>query len=498
MILKGISVNQDPPTKDYLWITPKGNTRFWNGSIWKTLSSGGGGSSLIDLIGSDPIGGTYPIYWTGSEFSAITGALENDISGKVNGYTLSSTVNAGTANYLAYYNSSNQIDDTSKLSCDGNYLHILNDTDVGGTTTPTNAPFTIGTLTSQHIEIDANEILSKSNGTIPSTLYLQDSTGYVEVAGSGLGVCGTNTGYNLYVNGTSYLNGVTEIPNLLYINDYIRLGQGGNVIDGYRKSTGAWSGLHLNYYSTGNVYICNGGGNVGIGTSSPSYKLHVAGTAHITNNTTIGGYLGLTQTAGAGVGISLYGSPPSSGAPTYGIMFATTNNYGEFGDVKKISGSSNTWATYFTMGTYSTDVNRGWIFRNVTSGNNVASISTNGNFCAKGGVTALATASSDKRLKKEIKPFNAKQIIDKLNPVEFEWNKKANKYNSNLELDKKNYGLIAQDSDGIIDNLVFDLPDGKGYKGVRYEKLIPILLQAVKEQQKEIDELKQIIKKLKV
>jgi hypothetical protein len=66
-----------------------------------------------------------------------------------------------------------------------------------------------------------------------------------------------------------------------------------------------------------------------------------------------------------------------------------------------------------------------------------------GNLSSSGYVTALVSNSSDKRLKKEIKPFNAKQIIDKLNPVEFEWNKKANKYNSNLELNKKNYGLIA-------------------------------------------------------
>ena len=125
---------------------------------------------------------------------------------------------------------------------------------------------------------------------------------------------------------------------------------------------------------------------------------------------------------------------------------------------------------------------------------NASTTKCNGNFYAVGAVTALQSSSSDKRLKKNIKSFNAKQIIDKLNPLEFEWNKKANKYNSNLELNKKNYGLIAQDSDGIIDNLVFDLPDGKGYKGVRYEKLIPILLQAVKEQQKEIDELKRKIK----
>ena len=111
-------------------------------------------------------------------------------------------------------------------------------------------------------------------------------------------------------------------------------------------------------------------------------------------------------------------------------------------------------------------------------------------------VTALATNSSDKRLKKNIKSFNAIEIVKKLKPVQFEWNNEAKKYNENFK-DGKNYGLIAQDSDGIIDDFVFDLPDGKGYKGIRYEKLTPILLQAIKEQQSEINELKNIIKELK-
>lgn len=315
---------------------------------------------------------------------------------------------------------------------------------------------------------------------------------------TGLGIGTDSPDYKLHVNGSTghagghiYLTGAnassstgntTQLVFGTSSSNHVAVSSNSNALI-INPSTASTTGQIVLGVNGGSSYFTSSG-NFGIGTNSPAYKLTVEGNI-VASNT-----IGVSQTAGSGVGISLYGSPPSSGLPNYGLAFASTSNFGKFGDVQ------GDWATYFTMDT-TWGTRRGWVFRTNNTSLNVASISSEGNFCAYGGVTALATSSSDKRLKKNIKPFEAKSIIDKLKPIEFEWNKKANKYNSNLELNKKNYGLIAQDSDNIIDNLVFDLPDGKGYKGVRYEKLIPILLQAVKEQQSEINELKQIIKDLK-
>ena len=65
--------------------------------------------------------------------------------------------------------------------------------DASGTADNKPALIVGGASTAQHIEIDGNEILSKTNGTTPGILYLQDSTGEVRVAGSG-GLSVTNGG----------------------------------------------------------------------------------------------------------------------------------------------------------------------------------------------------------------------------------------------------------------------------------------------------------------
>jgi hypothetical protein len=74
------------------------------------------------------------------------------------------------------------------------------------------------------------------------------------------------------------------------------------------------------------------------------------------------------------IGISLYNGHGESTNPTYGIMFTGTPGSGTFGDV------TGNWATYFTMNSSS---GRGWIFRENSTGSNVASISNRGYLTAQ-------------------------------------------------------------------------------------------------------------------
>ena len=56
-------------------------------------------------------------------------------------------------------------------------------------------------------------------------------------------------------------------------------------------------------------------------------------------------------------------------------------------------------------------------------------------------------------------------------------------------------GVIAQEIEKVLPEVVAQRADG--YLAVKYEKIIPLLIEGFKEQQKEIESLKEEIQKLK-
>lgn len=170
---------------------------------------------------------------------------------------------------------------------------------------------------------------------------------------------------------------------------------------------------------------------------------------------------------------------------TNGSTTKFLNEKGAFTTVQSgsgtVSGTQNKIAK-FTNGTTVGDSH----ITETTSGA-VTTVSVDGNITATGNIVCLAN-SSDKRLKTDVEPFKGLDIVDSLNFVKFKWNDTACALNGYYKNDDTNYGVIAQDSDGVIDGFVFDMAGG--YKGVRYEKLIPIMAQAIKELKAEVEELK--------
>ena len=101
------------------------------------------------------------------------------------------------------------------------------------------------------------------------------------------------------------------------------------------------------------------------------------------------------------------------------------------------------------------------------------------------GGDVVAYASSDERLKDNIELIsNPIEKVQSLKGVTWDWNSNADELQKTLP----NVGVIAQDVEKVLPQLVIDRDNG--FKGVDYAKLTGLLIEAIKDQQKQIDELK--------
>ena len=113
---------------------------------------------------------------------------------------------------------------------------------------------------------------------------------------------------------------------------------------------------------------------------------------------------------------------------------------------------------------------------------------TSGEIWAYGDI--VANKSSDRRLKKYIKNIkNPLEKLSKINGVTFEWKKTDEKMKKEVHSHEgHDVGVIAQEIEEILPEIVATRDNG--YKAVYYEKLIPLLIESVKELKAEVDELK--------
>ena len=105
--------------------------------------------------------------------------------------------------------------------------------------------------------------------------------------------------------------------------------------------------------------------------------------------------------------------------------------------------------------------------------------------------TVFLTVESNGTLRKTnfgISDFRLKQNIKKLeNPLEKIVRMRGVSYEFIENPNQKRMGFIAQEVEKVFPEAVFESENG--FKGVRYDDLIPVLLEAIKSQQKQIESL---------
>ncbi len=218
-------------------------------------------------------------------------------------------------------------------------------------------------------------------------------------------------------------------------------------VGGVQKAIEYVSGNDLRFYLGGDRMAITSGGNVGIGTTVPSAKLEVAnGTFRALDSATQ-----YPPTTGTGLEmLSLSGT---------GFVFQFNRSTGTYGPIH-ITGSS------INLGTNTT---------------------------VSGSVTATAFYySSDARLKKNVGVIAGNKALKDvlaLEPVTYNWVDEARGTGSQL-------GFIAQQVESIVPELV-TTDASTGMKAVDYARVAPLLVGALQAQQKQIDELKKEIEKLK-
>jgi len=294
-------------------------------------------------------------------------------------------------------------------------------------------------------------------------------------------------------------------------------------------------------------------GNLGIGTTTPTTRLHVVGNGFFTTGLTVlsSGVSSAYQSNGvalsaAGYSYGVYaigrtGIYAVSSGNEYGVYGtggetglyghgSSTGVYGSSGYVG-VQGEGDSWgcigsaASGGVYGSSSSSGGYGGDFysavgtgiRAITgrsdkkwAGHFDGSIYTSGNFQA-----------SDKNLKKNIQDFgNAIDLINRLKPKIFEF-RNDDKFKSLNLPGGLHYGFIAQELEQVLPNVVqeidvspvegIDPVTGKLDKTIRpqntpkkemnvkaanYTEIIPLLVKAIQEEQDEIKELKQTINKL--
>jgi hypothetical protein len=292
-----------------------------------------------------------------------------------------------------------------------------------------------------------------------------------------------------------YSNETSAVGVRSYIGGIINSTSQGSLIFGTTGATGSLTGGT----TVGERMRINSSGNVGIGTSSPSYKLDVNSGDFVIdeiairavnnestpkgvliiptadddsyNYNTISGDTVIVATGGRSLVIG-------AGGLGSGFRFSGTSTPTPTSAVVTTGARLGIGAAFYVSSeqpSTNIDVDGNARFRNIGSDPSAGAL----HYTLNG---TLTTATSDIRLKENVEPLtNSLEKVLQLTGVTYSW----------IGQEGKRIGFIAQEVEKVIPELVFTNNNTEDkIKGIHLDNITAVLVEAIKEQQKIIEELK--------